>query len=215
VVGGFPPIPTDYKEVDDLNTIAGLKQPIYDLIVEDPPWAAQAMETITALVGDGADLPDLIVRLELSRISAPPPSDALPRRIPVEVHTAEDFTAEYRALPSEYRHRREAKLQDAYEKYLTGMNHKVSRHQIPNRGYLRLARACRSGVHHADLCARAERRLEGGCGHFAEGCDTHVTLSHPSNTIATAAGPRNAGREHFSGDPPVRIELFWRPWPGG
>jgi hypothetical protein len=33
----FPPILTDYKEADDLNTIAGLKQPIYDLIVEDPP----------------------------------------------------------------------------------------------------------------------------------------------------------------------------------
>lgn len=130
----FPPIPTNYKEVDDLNTIAGLKQPIYNLVATDPHWAAQAIETITALIEDNPDLQDLIVRLGLSQISAPPPSDALPRLIPVEVHTTEEFAAEYRALPSEYRQRREAKLQDDYEKYLIGMNHKVRRHQIPIDG---------------------------------------------------------------------------------
>jgi integrase len=38
-----------------------------------------------------------------------------------------------------------------------------------------------------DLCARAERRVEGGCGHFAEGCDTLVTPSHQSNTLAACS----------------------------
>jgi hypothetical protein len=56
-----------------------------------------------------------------------------------------------------------------------------------DRGHLRLARARRSGVHHADLCALAERRVEEGCGHFAEGCDTLVTPSQPSNTLAACS----------------------------
>jgi hypothetical protein len=129
-----PPLPTSYKEVRDLNTIAGLNQPICDLVANDPHWAAQAVETITAIIGDTPDLQDLVVRLGLSRVSAPPPPDAKPRLIPAEIHTAEEFTAEYGALPSDCRRRREAKLQDAYETYLRGMNHKVSRYQIPVDG---------------------------------------------------------------------------------
>jgi hypothetical protein len=130
----FPPIPANYKQVDDLNTIAGLKQPIYNLVATEPHWAAQAIEAIAAHIEDSPDLQDLIVRLGLSQISGPPPSDASPRLIPVEVHTTEGFAAEYRALPSEYRQRREAVLQDAYAEYLIGMNHKVCRHQIPIDG---------------------------------------------------------------------------------
>jgi hypothetical protein len=129
-----PPVPTNYKEVHNLNTIAGLRQPICDLVADDPRWAAQAVETITALIGDSPDLQDLIVRLGLSRISSPPPPDAVPQLIPTEIHVTEKFTAEYRALPSDCRQRREAKLQDAYAMYLRGMNHKVSRHQIPVDG---------------------------------------------------------------------------------
>ena len=42
----------------------------------------------------------------------------------------------------------------------------------------------------ADLRARAERRVEGGCSHFAKGCDTLVTSGNLSNKLA----PRNQER---------------------
>ena len=57
----------------------------------------------------------------------------------------------------------------------------------PVAGGVGMAWARRPGVHHADLCALAERRVEEGCGHFAEGCDTLVTPSQPSHTLAACS----------------------------
>jgi hypothetical protein len=84
------------------------------------------------------------------------------------------------------------------------------RHRPPNsQAHKPNAWACRSGVHSADLSARAERRVEGGCGHFAEGCDTLVTPSRRVNTLA-AVQSRQFGYvgKGFGVEPPVRIELY-------
>jgi dsRNA-specific ribonuclease len=82
-----PPLPADYKQVNSLNTPAGLRKPIYDMIATDAQLTKRAVEKIIGVLGDSSDAQDLLVTLNLADVSMiAPPNDILPERIPMEKH---------------------------------------------------------------------------------------------------------------------------------
>lgn len=81
-----PPIPDSYKQVNELNTVAGLRDLFYRIAAEDPGWIATVVESIVDRGGDSPDLRYLIVTLGLSSGLSTAPANALVEKVPVEQH---------------------------------------------------------------------------------------------------------------------------------
>jgi hypothetical protein len=115
----LPPMPSTYKEVNDLNTIAGLRKSVYDLVVNDPPWAAEALIIITALIGDGPDLHDLIMRLDMSGMSVPQPPDVAAPVVPVKARGTGDLITNNNASPPHDHRQGRANVGDGHDIQIT------------------------------------------------------------------------------------------------
>ena len=130
-----------YKQTRPLNLEGGLSEDAFSLVVGDTDFASRAVEAIVGIIGDSPEVRELLTQLRLNielksdeadTARTQPPAV---RKIPVENHTAESFSAEYMALGNEDRTRKESQLQALYEDYLRDtLHHAICRHEIPIDG---------------------------------------------------------------------------------
>lgn len=128
-------VPSLADRLGDLNLQAGLALSIYELAALDSEWTARAAQVLRDAIGSSPELSDVLVTVGLA---APPdtaaPSDAQPRKIPVEQHITEQYSVEYDALAATTRLRREGMLQNRYVQHLRALGHEVCSYEIPIDG---------------------------------------------------------------------------------
>lgn len=128
-----PPLPPTFDDVRRLNTPAGLRQPVYDLVSEDAAFAERALAMLTEQIDNVAEQQYALVDLGLSAATAPDGGAAdLPSHesVPVENSFTEQFTAAYQAMAAAERTRREATIQRKYQQHLEAQGHTVTRKQV-------------------------------------------------------------------------------------
>lgn len=128
------PLPSTFDDVRRLNTAAGLRQPVYDLLTADVAFAERTLRMLDERIATTPEEQYALVDLGLSAASAPPDGARadLPSHesVPVENSYTEQFTAAYEAMAFADRTRREAALQRKYQEHLEAQGHTVTRKRI-------------------------------------------------------------------------------------
>jgi hypothetical protein len=120
-----------YKQTRELNLEGGLSRVAYELVIGETDFALRAIEAIVEIIGDTPETRALLTMLQLNGLPTADEQRPTVRKIPVENHLTEDFAAEYKALGRKDRTRKEAKLQERFEKYLQSPpRHEVCRHEL-------------------------------------------------------------------------------------
>lgn len=112
--------------VGQLDLAGGLSATVYDLVVADPEFSAQAQTELERLIVEGS-------RYRHAAIEHRPPA----RSVSIEIIDLERRgTDRYAAAATEagQRQRREALLQDEYTTYLVSLGHEVKRQRIVTAG---------------------------------------------------------------------------------
>lgn len=128
-----PPIPETVDDVRRLNTAAGLRRGVYDLVARDATFAERALAKLAERIDNRPDQQYDLVELGLSAATAPTGhATDVPTHesVPVENSFTEQFAVAYEAIAAAERTRSEALFQQQYKEHLEALGHTVTRKRI-------------------------------------------------------------------------------------